>query len=151
MTSNEMPDEIWVDGVPDDLIGILGEYSVHKHDNGCTRYIRADLAPPCGAEVREAVERVNEFVRQRCLGSDGKNDTIYIVHADVGAKEARLRQSDLQTLIRAAQYEETAVREASRLNDRCLMLERQIAASTPACKCTKCKPFSDLQQLPPRE
>lgn len=95
--TDKMPDEIWASH--------SGTWAFNERNNGRyssrsrTKYVRADLAP--SGDVREASGRVAEFVRQREMTSDGRNDKVYIFHADVSAKEAVLRQSDLKLLIRA--------------------------------------------------
>lgn len=67
------------------------------------KVIKLDKPAPVSGDVAEAIERVAEFIRQRSMSNN--NDVVYIVHADIEKTEARLLQSDLETLIQSAARE----------------------------------------------
>jgi hypothetical protein len=62
---SDMPRAIWVDGVPEDLRWLNGEFSVSRTDMGTVKYLRADLAEkPMDKEVQEAAGQVKLWIER---------------------------------------------------------------------------------------
>jgi hypothetical protein len=62
MTENKMPDEIWVDGIPEYFIPILGKYSVSEFDNGCEKYHHDRIVQELKLREAKLVEALEDML-----------------------------------------------------------------------------------------